>query len=62
MASENHCGVTAKSGHCKGMEEALEAHIKGKLRGMFDITFCTQKRTTHFTMLQKLSKCEVKAA
>jgi len=34
MASENHCGVTAKSGHCKGMEEALEAHIKGKLRGV----------------------------
>ena len=40
MASENHCGVTAKSGHCKGMEEALEAHIKGKLRGKFENTFC----------------------
>ena len=45
MASENHCGVTAKSGHCKGMEEALEAHIKGKLRGKFENTFCKYIQT-----------------
>ena len=46
MASENHCGVTAKSGHCKGMEEALEAHIKGKLRGKFENTFF---KTTYYS-------------
>ena len=57
MASENHCGVTAKSGHCKGMEEALEAHIKGKLRGKFDMKLRREMYTnTYLTCCLRFSR------
>ena len=44
------CQVTAGSGQCKGLEDAVSSHIKGKLEGKYMHIFtliCLIKKIVH---------------